>query len=57
MTDFCYLLTLFPLHSVVMSVSSEFERMWIEGVVACFKALPQHLPEGPKENYSKIGRM
>jgi hypothetical protein len=40
-----------------MIVNDELERMWKEVVVACFKVLPQHLPEGTEENHSKIGRM
>jgi hypothetical protein len=34
-------------------MNDELERMWNEGVVAHFKVLSQHLPEGTEENHKK----
>ena len=45
---FVYLTSVFQLHTRVF-MSGEFKKMWMEAVVACYKALLEHLIE-----YSKM---
>jgi len=38
---------------ITVLTSVDLGRMWKEALVACFKVLSQHLPQGTEENHKK----